>query len=290
MFNPVRHCKRVAVCLAALAAISAASAATSYASSNPIDSDSVSLGNGSFTFGSGWVTWYHSGGKYSAHLSGDLKLKNAKGSCARMRTETFDNGESLTVNYGGTVCDGDGESHTYTVDLPIAPDSRIDLLKVSIQSQTAANGWSTIESKYFEPNVFAPKVRLTADGVDFGDDWFVGSSTTGSGTLDWGQGDQATFMPRLRGYLHLNNMAGVCARIKLTYRDDTNTVLDTEYGGAVCAPDNHHYYWSVDLAPYHSSYIAEVDVAMQTQDTSGSWNTISTYGSSDDFTQYGYSY
>ena len=286
MFNPVRHCKRAAVCLAALAAISAASAATSYASSDTIDADSVSLGSGSFTFGSGWVTWYHSDGKYSANLSGFLKLKDANGSCARMRTETFDNGESLTVNDGGVVCADDGGFHTFTVDLPIDADSRIDLLKVSIQSQTAASGWSTVESKYFEPDVSPVKVRLTADGVDFGDDWFVGSSTTGSDTLDWGQGDQATFMPRLRGYLHLNNMAGVCARMKLTYRDETQKVIDTETGGVVCAPDNHHYSWSVDLAPYHSSLIAEVDVAMQTQGTNGSWNTISTYGSSYGYTPF----
>ena len=196
MFNPVRHCKRVAACLAALAAISAASAATSYASSTyVIDSDSVSLGSGSFTFGSGWVTWYHSDGKYSANLSGFLKLKDANGSCARMRTETFDNGESLTVNYGGVVCADDGGSDTFTVDLPIDPDSRIDLLKVSIQSQTAASGWSTVESKYFEPDVSPVKVRLTADGVDFGDDWFVGSSTTGSGTLDWGRATRRPSCP-----------------------------------------------------------------------------------------------
>ena len=78
-------------------------------------------------------------------------------------------------------------------------------------------------------------------------------------------------------------MAGVCARTKLTYLDQTQKVIDTETGGVVCAPDNHHYSWSVDLAPYHSSLIAEVEVEMQTQGTNGSWNTISTSGSS-----YGY--
>jgi hypothetical protein len=56
----------------------------------------------------------------------------------------------------------------------------------------------------------------------------------------------------------------------------------------VCAPDNHHYSWSVDLAPYHSSLIAEVDVAMQTQGTNGSWNTISTDGSSIGYTPFYY--
>jgi hypothetical protein len=146
-------------------------------------------------------------------------------------------------------------------------------LKVSLQKETAA-GWSTVESGYFEPNIPTDKVRLSADGVDFGDDWFGLGSTTGSGTLSWEQGDGGMITPRLRGYLHLNNMAGVCARMKLVYRNSSWETVATSYGGVVCAPDNDHHYWSVDLAPYSSTQLDSVWVFMQTQGTNGSWNDV----------------
>jgi hypothetical protein len=264
----------VCVVMAAIGMLVAAGAQAS----EQVDYDSVSLGSGSFKFRSGDVYWWYGDARYSAHLTGDLTINNANGSCARMRMEYFDNSESLTVQYGGTVCADDGRSHTWTVDLDPYADARIDLVKISLEKQTAA-GWSTVESGYYKPNIAPDKVRLSADGVDLGDDWFVGSATTGSATLDWGQGDGALLTPHLQGYLHLNNIAGVCARVKLVYMTESYSTLATRYGGAVCAPDNGHHYWSVDLAPYSSTLIGAVQVSMQTQGTNGSWNDITSAGS-----------
>ena len=66
---------------------------------------------------SGDLIWLYGNGQYRADLTGDLTLGDANGSCARVRMNYFANGQSLTVNYGGTVCAGYGTSHTYTVDL-----------------------------------------------------------------------------------------------------------------------------------------------------------------------------
>jgi hypothetical protein len=110
---------------------------------------------------------------------------------------------------------GQAGSHTYSVDFDPYGDARTDLVKVSVEKQTAADGWPIVESGYFKTDMPTRKVRLSPDGFDFGDDWFIGSSATGSGTLDWGQGDGALLTPHLKGYLHLNNVAGHCARMKL---------------------------------------------------------------------------
>jgi uncharacterized cupin superfamily protein len=272
VFTPIRWIKLVAA-LAAIVAVTGGMAATAHASAY-IDSDDVSLGSGSFKFTSGDLVWLYGDEEYSAELKGDLTINNASGSCARMRMEYFENGASLNVKYGGTVCAPDGKSNTWSVDLNPWSDPRIDLLKVSLQKETAADGWSTVESDYFEPNIPTDKVRLSADGVDFGDDWFALGATTGSGTLSWQQGDGALITPRLQGYLHLNNMAGVCARMKLVYRNASWQPIATKYGGEVCAPDNDHHYWSVDLAPWSSTDIDSVRVSMQTQGTNGSWNDV----------------
>jgi hypothetical protein len=115
VFKLVR-CRKLAAAVAAVAAITAATTAAAQASS-AIDTDSVSLGSGSFEFRSGELIWEYRNGEYNAELKGDLKIDNANGSCARMRMEYFDNSQSLIVKYGGTVCADDGGSYTYSVDL-----------------------------------------------------------------------------------------------------------------------------------------------------------------------------
>jgi hypothetical protein len=92
--------------------------------------------------------------------------------------------------------------------------------------------------------------------------------------MDWIQGDDMDITPHLRGYIHLNNMAGVCARVDLVYWSDWRGALDEEHGGSVCAPDNSHSYWSVDMKPYTSSLITHVTVKLQTLARNGSWQTV----------------
>ena len=113
----------------------------------------------------------------------------------------------------GTVCAPDSESHDYTVDLNPWGSPDIDLVKVSLQKETAS-GWSTVESYYFKPNLPSDKVFHDANGVDFGGDTLGIDSPVGSATVDWTQGEGMNLTPHLRGTLYLNNVAGLCAESK----------------------------------------------------------------------------
>ena len=84
--------------------------------------------------------------------------------------------------------------------------------------------------------------------------------------------------PHLRGTLYLNNVAGLCARIELTYHSESNryyTDFHDEYSGKACAPDNARYAATIDMAPYTSDQIASVEVNIETQRSDGSWQDVS---------------
>ena len=155
-----------------------------------------------------------------------------------MRLVYFDDGAELTTKYGGTVCAEDGKAHTYSVDLNPYGSNRTDLVKVSLQKQTATSGWTTVESSYFDADFTTDKIKLTADGIDLGDDWWGVGGPLGSATVSWTPGEDGAITPRVNGSLYLNNMAGVCARMKIYYWSADDDLLATKYGGQVCSPDN----------------------------------------------------
>ena len=266
--------------LVLLAVIAAAAVSAGGANADPwgetlVDHDPIStLGSGDFEFRDGNLDWYYGQYDVNAHLTGEMRVDDANGSCVRMRMEYFHDGESLTTKYGSTMCAEDGKTHLYAVDLNPWGDYRVDLIKVSLQKKTGANGWTIVESAYFKPTLASDDVRIHADGVDFGGDGFAFGEPVGSGTMDWIQGEDMDITPHLRGYLHLNNVAGLCARVDLVYYASTRRTLDEEHSGSVCAADNSHSYWSVDLSPYTSFEITSVIVKLQTQSTNGSWQTI----------------
>ena len=191
-----------------------------------------------------------------------------------MRLVYFDDGAELTTKYGGTVCAEDGKAHTYSVDLNPYGSNRTDLVKVSLQKQTATSGWTTVESSYFDADFTTDKIKLTADGIDLGDDWWGVGGPLGSATVSWAPGEDGAITPRVNGSLYLNNMAGVCARMKIYYWSADEDLFATKYGGQVCSPDNGLHSWTVDLAPFTSTQIDDVYVAMETEGTNGSWNQV----------------
>jgi hypothetical protein len=240
-----------------------------------VDHDPVStLGGGDFEFRDGNLDWYYGQYDINAHLTGEMRVDNADGSCVRMRMEYFDDGDSLNVKQGNSMCAEDGKTHLYEVDLNPWGDYRVDLIKVSLQKKTGANGWTIVESAYFKPTLESDDVRIHADGVDFGGDSFAFGEPVGSGSMDWTQGEDMDITPHLRGYLHLDDMAGLCARVDLVYFDRWWGSLDEEHGASHCAPDNSHVYWSIDLKPYTSSQITDVTVKLQTLSANGSWQTV----------------
>jgi hypothetical protein len=244
-----------------------------------IDHDSVpTIGNDSFTFKDGELDWHFENGKFSVHLVGTLKLDDANGSCARMRLEYFHTGASITTRYGGTVCAPDGKSHEYDVDLNPYADPNVDLVKVSVEKQTASGGssFSIVESAYFSPSTAPDKVLITSKGVDFGGDTFysVINDPLNSADFYWNRGDGAAITPRLIGTYWLNKVAGVCARINLRYLTESGTFLASRADTPFCAADDGLDHRRIDLSPYTSTQVEKVDVQLQTQATNGSWNLV----------------
>jgi hypothetical protein len=120
-------------------------------------------------------------------------------------------------------------------------------------------------------------VKLTAVDYDFGSSGYAFAEPTGSGDLHFHH-ESGGIRPHLLGTLHLNNADDTCARMRLEYYDDTGAWLQTRYGGEVCAFDDQHDSWSVDLDPYKDPDIDSVRVSVQRENLSG-WATVasSTY-------------
>jgi len=275
MFRITRKMK-VAV-FAVLVAAAALMAGSARADLIDID-QGITIGTDSFNFNNGVVDWYLSNGKFNPLVWGTLTLDNANGSCARMRLEYFHDGASIAVRYGGTVCAHDGNAHAFDVDLNPYSDADTDLLKVSVEKQTAANGsqFSIVESAYFSPGTIPDGIGMTSQGVDFGGaQWsYATARPTYDASLYWNRGNGAAYTPRLMGYIWLNNVAGLCARMNLRYYSESGALLTEKHGGSACAADNSLHAISVDLNPYTATQIEKVVVQLQTQGTNGSWNLV----------------
>jgi hypothetical protein len=266
---------RIVIVVAAAAAVMVGSGRAAV-----IDHDSVStIGNDSFKFRNGDVYWHFSNGKFSARLVGTLTLKNANGSCARMRMEYFDQGESIATKQGGTVCAPDGKSHDYDVDLNKYSDDNIDLLKVSVEKQTASDksSFSIVESAYFSPSTAPDKVLITSKGVDLGGDEFssITSEPVYSADFYWNRvASSGDITPRLIATYWLNNVAGLCARIDLRYETESGSYLAEKHDTPFCAADNDLHHVQVDFQRYTSNEVGRVLVQLQTQASNGSWNLV----------------
>src|SRR6476620_8345317 len=136
MFRTIRTLRLAILAVAVAAAAVMAGSARAAAA---IDLDIVpTIGTNSFLFTEGEVSWTLGDGMFTPTLHGMLTLDNANGSCARMRMEYFHKDASIAVRYGGTVCAPNGGTHYYDVDLGPWSSADIDVLKVSVQKQTAA--------------------------------------------------------------------------------------------------------------------------------------------------------
>jgi hypothetical protein len=266
-----RTCALLAVLVAAALSPSAAQAET-------IDANSVpTLGTGNFQFKNGRVDWYYHGSSFQVELWGTLVLDHAAGSCARMRLDYLYHGPFVgTPRYGGEVCAPDGGKNEWSVDLASPDIADIDNVRVSLETKTASHDWSILASNYSPPQPPSDKARLHSKGFDFGDNYFsdITQQTSGSATMYWNRGDGATYTPRLIGTLWLKGVAGVCARMHLTYNDDLGHRIVDKYGGPACAAGNNLQAFNVDLSPYTATNIRSVTVRMQTHASNDSWNDI----------------
>jgi hypothetical protein len=232
-----------------------------------IDENSVpTLGTSDFQFEDGSLEWSYFDTTFAAELRGTLVLKNASGSCARMRLDSLYLGPIVKTTYGGEACASDGDKHKWSVLIPTAPTADIDNIKVSIETKTGSHDWQILDSAYSPPQPPSDKVRLHSSQFDFGDDYWswITSETGGSGTMYWNRKAGTTaYTPRLMGTLWISG--GTCARMHLTYRDEHGGVLADKYGGPACPPDLDLHSFNIDLSPFTATNIHSVTVNIQEQ-------------------------
>jgi hypothetical protein len=264
-------------------AVAATVALAGPAQASVIDTDRPELngtgydfGNGTFVAGSptrgGRLKFDLSDGRIEPRLTGTLHVKDADGTCARVKLAYRDRSDDALTDpaYSPTKCVDDDHHHEYSVDLDSYADNAIDNVKISLQKKTAS-GWSTVESETYPVDTSDDKVKITADGVDFGDLSFDLGAPLGHGDMSW-KLDGVDVAPRLLGGLHLNNSSGVCARINLRYYTQAGAFLTKRADDEMCAQDNGHHSRIIDFSPHASNKIAEVKVQLQTQASNGSWN------------------
>jgi len=267
----------------ASASIVVSGALAGSAQASVIDTDSVRLLSTGYDFGgstwgigsptgSGEIHFHHESGGIRPHVLGTLHLNDADGTCSRMRLRSFnDAGTQVQERFGGTVCVSDDAHHGFSVDLDPYKDPSIDSVQVAVMKQTAFGEFVAASSTHWA-NTHGDDVKITQNGVDFGSvGWGIGAPS-GDGTMSWGL-DEAQVEPDLDGAIHLNNSSGVCARMNLRYLTEGGAFLTERAGGTVCAPDNGHHVFTVNLSPYDSNKIGQVTVQLQTLSANGNWST-----------------
>jgi hypothetical protein len=90
------------------------------------------------------------------------------------------------------------------------------------------------------------------------------------GTVDWNYSG-STLYADLYGTLVLNDASGTCARMRLDYLYQ-GPIVDTLYGGEVCAPDGSKNEWNVNFVDHiPSGNVDNVKVSIETKTGSHDW-------------------
>lgn len=221
------------------------------------------------------LSWNLSNGQIHPVLDGYLHLNNVRELCARIRIDYYGGPILLSSDYGQQVCAPDGKHYVAHVNRDVYASTKINQIRVSIEKLTATKEWTTVGSQTITLGPIEDRVKITKDGFDFGGDTFLVGAPTNSGVVTWVR-SEGRVTPRLVGTLHINNAASVCARMRIAYLSATATLLADEFGGTVCAPDNHHHSWAVDLAPFGHHELVSITIHLETQGTDGMWRTVGT--------------
>lgn len=219
------------------------------------------------------IEWNYFGHLLSARIFGYLYMRDVGGLCSRLRLDGYAGGGVLvSTDYSLVQCAPDDKVQAKPVTMSIA-DDKLDEVRLTIEKKTAIGGWEAVASERYSIDRIVERIRITARGFDFGSDGFLAGAPTGSGVLTWTRtGGQVT--PHLTGTLHINDAASACARMRIEYYDRTDTRLADHPGGKVCAPDNAHHEWNVDLKPFSDAALSWVRISIQSLGTDQRWRTV----------------
>lgn len=222
------------------------------------------------------VNWYIVDGQMRPSVDGTLFLNDVSGQCARIRVDYYAGaGIRWNTAYGNEVCAPDDRLRAYTVDLGPVTSSKIDEVGVAVEKKTASGDWQTIGSQRMKLGTIHTPIKITGDGFDFGGSAFAFGAPTQAAQIAW-TWSEGKLTPRVTGTLHLNNVAGACARLRLEYTSNRLEEMAVEFGGKVCAPDNAHHAWDVDLKPLSDARIHQLEVTIQSLGPDGTWRGVGT--------------
>lgn len=115
-------------------------------------------------------------------------------------------------------------------------------------------------------------IKITESGFDFGGQTFLAGAPTTDGWVDWFLID-GQLTPSLSGYLHMNDVPGLCARMRMDYYVEGQLWM-TKTGSKVCASDDKHHVRAVTLSDYTSSKIDEVRVSIEKLTAIKDWTIV----------------
>ncbi len=276
----------------ALALGAAAGAPAAFAEGRPmvdtfIGTHSVKISTPGFDFGGSdyfagapvgpaKVQWNIVDGQMHPRVDGTLFLNNVGGQCARIRVDYYAGaGIRWTSAHGNEVCAPDDRLRAYTVALDPVISSKINEVGIAVEKKTTSGSWQTIGSQRLKLGTIDTPIKITGDGFDFGGKTFAFGAPTQAGRIAW-TWSEGRLTPRLTGTLHLNNVAGACARLRLEYTSNQLDEMAVEFGGKVCAPDNGHHAWDVDLSPLSDARIHLLTVTIQSLGPDDTWRGVGT--------------
>jgi hypothetical protein len=140
----------------------------------------------------------------------------------------------------------------------MGPRMRRTLITAAVTATAVAGFGGSAQAALIDTDT----LTLNTTGYDFGGAGWDDGVPTGDGELHFHH-DNGKIRPHLVGSLHLDDADDTCGRMRLQYYDEAGDWLTTEYGGEVCAYDDEHHSWSVDLDPYADGSIASVRVSVQ---------------------------
>jgi hypothetical protein len=121
--------------------------------------------------------------------------------------------------------------------------------------------------------VYAHDVKLTGSGFDFGGGTLIGGSPSTSGELAWWTEDGEPG-PLVEGTLHLNDVEGACARLRLDYKTSAGTTFHTHTTSERCVDDDDHHEFEISTSPYADSKIGKVRITLERLFATGGWTDV----------------
>lgn len=137
----------------------------------------------------------------------------------------------------------------------------------------AFNNNQVIAEQYIQTYIGSSNIKITEKNFDFGDKLFVLGEPADNGYLDW-RIINGEISVTLDGFLHLDDVQGLCGRIRMDYYTGKHIYWTTKYSQNYCPSDDKHHSWHLTLNPYTSSKVNEVKISIEKLTATSDWTTV----------------